>query len=375
MSEIAAFVGPSLSQYTREKYQTQLDFYPPAKAGDIISIVHKGYKQIVLIDGYYNTSPSPWHKEILYALKTGIVVIGCSSYGAIRSAELNAYGMIPSGLIAEAYSFGKRYKDSDVAILHLPQDKHYIPTSISVVDLEDIVASMVCGYNQEEILELRTKLDELVSLHFTFRDFAACKQSLKQFPDLIKTIEEYFKQKFIGLKERDAELTIDRLLRGELASIEPLVSFDIRDIATKAFLSVCAEANYSIQPDTGNNRLRDYCFDTRVIKSSLMLKYLFYMGEDLTRLVNLGELEARSMPDLNCLIEDKTFLSILDEKVECLARTTRKYKLLDFDVSHESIPSLVTILFEDHPKFMVGRQEIRIDWLNAAVQYLTKEFR
>lgn len=373
MSEVAVFVGPSLSRKTRERYQTELDFYPPAEAGDIVSIVHRGYKQIILIDGYYNTRPSPWHKEILYALKTGTVVVGCSSYGAIRSSELSAYGMIPSGLIAESYLSGKRYKDSDVAILHLPQEKDYLPTSISVVDLEDIVSSRSREYNEQEIIELRSKLDELVSLHFMCRDFAACKQSLRMFPDIVNTIERYFKRQFVGLKERDAELTIDRLLRNEFSYAEPLIPFEIRDISTKAFLSVCAEANYSIQPDTGYNRLRDHSIDSRVVISSLILKYLFYMGDDLTYIVKLDNLETSCIPDNIWAIEDRIGGSVLDEKLHFLARAASKYKKLDDSLCNESIANLVLELFDGQTKFMADRQKMRIDWIRAACQYLTEE--
>ncbi|TVT40867.1 hypothetical protein FNH05_23330 [Amycolatopsis rhizosphaerae] len=45
-----------------------------------------------MIDGYFHHVPSVQHKEILYAQHQGLMVVGCSSMGALRAAELTDFG-------------------------------------------------------------------------------------------------------------------------------------------------------------------------------------------------------------------------------------------------------------------------------------------
>ncbi len=89
---IIVFCGPTISP---EKAQTQLnaEYRPPAKQGDIYLAALTGPKVIVLIDGYFASVPSVWHKEVLYAMSQGVHVYGCSSMGALRAAELEHFGM------------------------------------------------------------------------------------------------------------------------------------------------------------------------------------------------------------------------------------------------------------------------------------------
>ena len=56
------------------------------------------YNVIGLVDAIFGNVPTVWHKEILYAIGRGCVVYGSSSAGALRAAELHAYGMYGIGL-------------------------------------------------------------------------------------------------------------------------------------------------------------------------------------------------------------------------------------------------------------------------------------
>ena len=48
-----------------------------------------------------------WHKEILFALSEGIDVYGAASMGALRAAELDAFGMRGIGDVYSAYAEGR----------------------------------------------------------------------------------------------------------------------------------------------------------------------------------------------------------------------------------------------------------------------------
>ena len=53
---------------------------------------------IGIIDGYFEVTPTVWHKEILWAIAQGSHVHGSASIGVLRAAELCSFGM--TGLVA-----------------------------------------------------------------------------------------------------------------------------------------------------------------------------------------------------------------------------------------------------------------------------------
>ncbi|MFK7941410.1 MAG: TfuA-like protein, partial [Paracoccaceae bacterium] len=85
------FAGPSLAGLDLTAYGT-LEFRPPARQGDIWRAVREKPAAIGIIDGYFEGVPAVWHKEILWSLHQGIPVLGASSMGALRAAEMDAFG-------------------------------------------------------------------------------------------------------------------------------------------------------------------------------------------------------------------------------------------------------------------------------------------
>lgn len=134
------FAGPSLSG--QEYDRSGLDVRPPARQGDLYRAVLDGADAIGLVDGVFGFVPSVWHKEILFALKQGIPVLGAASIGALRAAECVAYGMVPVGPIAESYASGARVEDADVCLAHAPAELDFMPLSEPLVDAEATIAAM-----------------------------------------------------------------------------------------------------------------------------------------------------------------------------------------------------------------------------------------
>lgn len=73
---------------------------------------------IVIIDGNFSWVPSVWHKEILTAIDYGLEVFGAASMGALRAAELDAFGMKGYGRIYEMYKNEQIDGDDEVAIAY-----------------------------------------------------------------------------------------------------------------------------------------------------------------------------------------------------------------------------------------------------------------
>ena len=134
------FAGPSLSGQDYDR--SGLEVRPPARKGDLYRAVLDGADAIGLIDGVFGFVPSVWHKEILFALKQGIPVLGAASIGALRAAECAPYGMVPVGPIAQSYASGARNEDADVCLAHAPAELDFMPLSEPLVDAEATIAAM-----------------------------------------------------------------------------------------------------------------------------------------------------------------------------------------------------------------------------------------
>ena len=96
------FAGPTI---VRDDIVSICDCHclPPAARGDVYRASLSKPTAIGIIDGYFQGVLSVWHKEILWAISQGIHVFGSSSMGALRAAELQAYGMVGVGRIFEDF--------------------------------------------------------------------------------------------------------------------------------------------------------------------------------------------------------------------------------------------------------------------------------
>jgi hypothetical protein len=119
-SSVVVFLGPSLDVETA-KGILDAEYRPPAARGDIFMAVKEGARVIGLIDGVFFQACAIAHREILYALESGVKVIGASSMGALRASELDRYGMEGVGKIYEQYKSGALVSDDEVALLFDPE--------------------------------------------------------------------------------------------------------------------------------------------------------------------------------------------------------------------------------------------------------------
>lgn len=96
MSDVVVFLGPTLP-VAEAKQLVRATFLPPARQGDVFRVLSDRPGVIVLIDGVFEAVPSVWHHELRAALASGVHLVGASSMGALRAAELHGEGMLPVG--------------------------------------------------------------------------------------------------------------------------------------------------------------------------------------------------------------------------------------------------------------------------------------
>lgn len=131
---IVVFTGPTLSA-KEGRVELEATFLPPAAAGDLYRASLSKPQAIALVDGYFDSKPAVRHKEILWAMSQGIHVFGCASMGALRAAELAAFGMEGVGAIFEDYLTGKLTDDDEVAIAQGDSENDYAALSEAMVNI------------------------------------------------------------------------------------------------------------------------------------------------------------------------------------------------------------------------------------------------
>ena len=131
---VVIFTGPTLSA-AEARSELDADYLPPAEQGDVYRAALSGPHVIGIIDGYFERVPSVWHKEVLWAMSHGTHVFGAASMGALRAAELEAFGMEGVGSIFEAYRDGTLEDDDEVAVIHGSGEFGFRAASEAMVDI------------------------------------------------------------------------------------------------------------------------------------------------------------------------------------------------------------------------------------------------
>jgi len=197
------FAGPSLWGASYDPYG--LVVRPPARQGDLHRAVLEGADAIGLVDGVFGFVPSVWHKEILFALKQGVRVLGAASLGALRAAECAPFGMEAIGPIARSYRDGHRIEDADVCLAHAPGELDFMPLSEPLVDVEATVVAMA-GRGLATQSEARDLLAAAQSIYFADRTVDEIVSTAG-----LPHLRAAYREARIGAKTADALLLIEHL--------------------------------------------------------------------------------------------------------------------------------------------------------------------
>jgi hypothetical protein len=123
------FLGPSLAVADARRI-LDADYRPPVKRGDL---PQECDGTVVIIDGEFGQNLSVSPHEILRLLDQGTTVIGASSMGALRAAELHPFGMQGHGWIFQQYLSGRIIADDEVALQYSPLDLR--PVTVPLVNV------------------------------------------------------------------------------------------------------------------------------------------------------------------------------------------------------------------------------------------------
>jgi hypothetical protein len=128
------FAGPSLPPSARP-VDPRIDWRPPVRQGELYRAALARPAVIGIVDGYFEVTPTVWHKEILWAMTQGIHVFGAASIGALRAAELEPFGMCGIGRIYQDFRDGVLEDDDEIAVLHGPKELGYPSVTEAMVNI------------------------------------------------------------------------------------------------------------------------------------------------------------------------------------------------------------------------------------------------
>src|SRR5436309_6348635 len=123
------YLRPSLPRHEAQRL-LRAEYRPPVRRSDLPA--ERTDRPVVIIDGEFGQNLSVSPKEILRLLDQGTRVLGASSMGALRAAELYPYGMEGYGWIFENYKSGRITGDDEVALSYSPLDQ--APLTIPLVN-------------------------------------------------------------------------------------------------------------------------------------------------------------------------------------------------------------------------------------------------
>ncbi|MFD6024134.1 TfuA-like protein [Streptomyces griseoluteus] len=141
-SPVTLFAGPTIWGMDAASWaDTGVTLRPPARRGDIDSLLPEEPGILAIADGTFHSYPAVGHAEIRTALEKGWQIWGLCSMGAIRAAEMHTLGMRGFGDVFEAYAEDPDLDDDEVALLH-SSEPPFRPMSEPMLHLRRFLADL-----------------------------------------------------------------------------------------------------------------------------------------------------------------------------------------------------------------------------------------
>jgi hypothetical protein len=201
LASVVVFAGPSWPGAAELPVGWELR--PPAQRGDVLAALAAQPHTLVLLDGFYFTVPAVTHKEILYALDSGVRVIGAASLGALRAAELAPLGMTGVGTVFDWYRSGRIDGDDEVALLHAPAEHGYRALTLALVEIRHAMDRLIAEGVAEPAAGERL-IAAVKALSFLDRDPARVEEMAREILGEPVAGELARRLRSGGLKQEDA---------------------------------------------------------------------------------------------------------------------------------------------------------------------------
>lgn len=219
---IVVFSGPTLDARAGAELIDAV-FLPPAAQGDVYRAARGRPSAICIIDGVFEREPAIWHKEILWALSRGVHVLGASSMGALRAAELCQFGMVGVGTVFEWFRDGVIEDDDEVAVAHANSEQGYRASSEALVNIRaTLLAAEAAGaVSQELSANLLRLAKETFYPERTYRLILERARSEGAPAEELTTLSEFLERGRINQKRLDACSLLQHVTMKRSSFVEP----------------------------------------------------------------------------------------------------------------------------------------------------------
>jgi hypothetical protein len=197
---IIVFTGPSL-QPTEAKEFLEADYRPPVARDDVIKALRDNPDIIVIIDGVFHKAPAVSHKEIMEAIKKGVIVVGGASMGALRASELDDFGMVGVGRVYQDYRRGIIESDDDVAVVINPETFEQLSEAFISMNYT-FKAAMAKGIINKSDFE--TLIKTAKSIYYPKRNYNKVLNDADIEDERKKLLQKFLKDNTIDVKKEDA---------------------------------------------------------------------------------------------------------------------------------------------------------------------------
>lgn len=194
------FTGPSLLPKDAKKI-LEADYRPPVARGDVINALRDDPEIIVIIDGVFHKEPAVSHKEILEALKKGVILVGGASMGALRASELDDFGMVGIGKVYHDYREGVIESDDDVAVVINPETLEQLSEALISMNYT-FKAAMDEGVIDEA--DFKTLVDTAKSIYYPKRTYNRVFKDSGLEMEKIKHFQIFLDENRVDVKREDA---------------------------------------------------------------------------------------------------------------------------------------------------------------------------
>lgn len=204
------FLGPSLGRSEAQDICPG-EYHPPIARGDLPRLAGEVPRAVVIIDGCFEYVRAVSPKEILAALDAGHQLYGASSMGALRAVELESFGMVGVGRIADWYRSGVVAADDEVAVLFAGHTLE--PLTVPLVCMRVALAEAVTQNLLNEA-EANGLLDTATGLHYRHRTYFELMSRSGLFGDRRDRLLEFLLHEATDQKAEDARSVLRLVAAG-----------------------------------------------------------------------------------------------------------------------------------------------------------------
>lgn len=210
-ARIVVTAGPTIGAEDIHAVIPHAEVVPPISFGDALRYGLCSGDTLLIVDGLFFQSASVRHKELLTLMDDGVRVVGSSSMGALRAAELHPFGMEGYGWVFEGYRDGIIDADDEVGMVHGDPEDGYPVFVDALVNIRQTVSQAVKSgvlppETAEQIIETARRTP------FTQRTWNRLLESagVPESPTLARQL----KAMRIDIKHADAVLALHEVIGG-----------------------------------------------------------------------------------------------------------------------------------------------------------------